>query len=318
MRPARHNLPAACTGTDPPTSADNCGFLPIYPNLTSASNPPVGAVQYFDDDFQLPQIHQWDFIFEREIARNTVVSASYLGSFGNSLPNFVDTNLPQAVASRFAERRRWTVCWCDSSDADLRWSASESRRSLQITEIRSDVYSKYHALVLQANRRLTEGLQFQTNYTLSRASDNGQSSVTFTSNNLPFNAFDQSAEDGLSNFDRRQKFVASVVYSPNSVRGRRGEAHLQRMDARSDSERVLGSALYRQHRRQHRSEHLRFRGQCLYSDAELPGSGRLLDSGRRRQRIGRREPLLAGSAQLLQAAEHLVRGHAPFAPVQYH
>jgi hypothetical protein len=45
----------------------------------------------------LPQIHQWDFIFEREIARNTVVSASYLGSFGNSLPNFVDTNLNAPV-----------------------------------------------------------------------------------------------------------------------------------------------------------------------------------------------------------------------------
>ena len=52
-------------------------------------------MQYFDDDFQLPQIHQWDFIVEREISRNTVVSASYLGSFGNSLPSFVDTNLPQ-------------------------------------------------------------------------------------------------------------------------------------------------------------------------------------------------------------------------------
>jgi hypothetical protein len=88
-------------------------------------------------------------------------------------------------------------------------------RFAQLTEIRSNVFSKYHALVLQANRRLTAGLQFQTNYTLSRASDNGQSSVTFTSNNLPFNAFDQAGEDGLSNFDRRQKFVASVVYSPN-------------------------------------------------------------------------------------------------------
>ena len=32
---------------------------------------------------------------------------------------------------------------------------------------------------------------------------------------MPFNAFDQSGEDGLSAFDRRQKFVASVVYSPN-------------------------------------------------------------------------------------------------------
>src|SRR5882762_1499993 len=85
----------------------------------------------------------------------------------------------------------------------------------QITEIRSDVFSKYHALVLQANRRLTNGLQFQTSYTLSRAYDNGQSSVTFTSNNLPFNAFDQQGENGLSAFDRRQKLVGSLVYNTN-------------------------------------------------------------------------------------------------------
>jgi len=50
---------------------------------------------------------------------------------------------------------------------------------------------------------------------LSRAYDNGQSSVTFTSNNLPFNAFDQQNENGLSNFDRRHKFVASLVYNTN-------------------------------------------------------------------------------------------------------
>ena len=211
---ANNNLPVACTGTTPATTADNCAFLPIYPNLLSVSNPPVGAVQYFDDDFQLPQIHQWDAIFEREVSRNTVVSASYLGSFGNSLPNFVDTNLPPP-----ARIVSLNVVGGPFAGATLNTPIFVGRRPntafAQITEIRSDVFSKYHALVLQANRRLTEGLQFQTNYTLSRASDNGQSSVTFTSNNLPFNAFDQSAEDGLSNFDRRQKFVASVVYSPN-------------------------------------------------------------------------------------------------------
>lgn len=208
------NLPAACTQANPAINSDNCTLLPIYPNLLPNSNPPVGAIQFFDDDFQLPQIHQWDFIFEREIARNTVVSASYLGSFGNSLPNFVDTNLPQArrlVAltvngGPFAGQTYQTPIFV---------GRRPDTRFAQLTEIRSDVFSKYHALVLQANRRLTQGLQFQTNYTLSRASDLGQSSVTFTSNNLPFNAFDQQGEDALSNFDRRQKFVASVVYSPN-------------------------------------------------------------------------------------------------------
>jgi hypothetical protein len=204
------NLPAACTGI----SADNCTLLPIYPNLLPPANPPVGAVQFFDKDFQLPQIHQWDFIFEREISRNTVVSASYLGSFGNSLPNFVDTNLPQArrtvalniVGGPFSGQTYLTPLFV---------GPRPDTRFAQLTAIRSNVSSKYHALVLQANRRLTSGLQFQTNYTLSRASDLGQSSTTFTANNLPFNAFDQSGEDALSNFDRRQKFVASVVYSPN-------------------------------------------------------------------------------------------------------
>ena len=208
------NLPVACTGTTPATSPDNCAFLPIYPNLISTSNPPVGAVQFFDDDFQLPQIHQWDFIFEREISRNTVVSASYLGSFGNSLPNFVDTNLPQP--KRIVSLN---VVGGPAGGATLNTPIFVGPRPnpafLQLTEIRSNVFSKYHALVLQANRRLTDGLQFQTNYTLSRASDNGQTSQTFTANNVPFNAFDQSGEDGLSAFDRRQKFVASVVYSPN-------------------------------------------------------------------------------------------------------
>ena len=40
-----------------------------------------------------PQIHQADMVFEREIARNTVASASVLLSLGRRLPTFVDTNL---------------------------------------------------------------------------------------------------------------------------------------------------------------------------------------------------------------------------------
>jgi outer membrane receptor protein involved in Fe transport len=193
---------------------------PSYPNLLTSGTLVAPAVQYFSPKFQLPQIHQWDFIFEREIARNTVVSASYLGSFGNSLPNFVDTNLnrPTATGTFIAvggpfDGQQWRI--------PLFLGARPISQFAQLTEIRSDVFSKYHALVLQANRRLTNGLQFQSSYTLSRAYDNGQSSVTFTSNNLPFNAFDQQSENGLSAFDRRQKFVASVVYNTQFKEGSR-------------------------------------------------------------------------------------------------
>jgi hypothetical protein len=203
------SLPPGCT-------AATC--LPIYPNLLPSDRPtPPPAVQFFSSKFQLPQIHQWDFIVEREIARNTVVSASYLGSFGNSLPNFVDTNLN---APTFVNLN---VVGGPADGATYRsplfFGTRPNPSYAALTEIRSDIFSKYHALVLQANRRLTDGLQFQVNYTLSRAYDNGQTSATFTLGNAPWNAFNQAADQGLSAFDRRQKFVASMVYNTNFLKG---------------------------------------------------------------------------------------------------
>jgi hypothetical protein len=185
---------------------------PAYPNLLTSGTLVAPAVQFFDPDFQLPQIHQADLVFERQIARNTAVSVSYLFSFANSLPNFVDVNLP-APSGTVAFNVVGGPFDGQVFRSPIFTGARPNTAFGAVTAIRSNVFSKYHALVLQANRRLTNGLQFQTNYTLSRASDNGQSSVTFTSNNLPFNAFDQSGENSLSSFDRRHKFVASVVYN---------------------------------------------------------------------------------------------------------
>jgi len=158
----------------PPLTADTCALLPIYPNLISSSTPPVGAVQYFASNFQLPRIQQLDAVFEREIARNTVVSASYLFSYGQSLPNFVDTNLNQPTTFLSLP-----VIGGPSNGAVFREPLFTGARPLaaagftqSVTEIRSDVFSKYNALVLQFNRRLMKGMQIQSSYTLSRAYDN--------------------------------------------------------------------------------------------------------------------------------------------------
>jgi hypothetical protein len=199
-------------GVTPATAAGNPA-APIFPNILPSAPLGTTTINYFASNFQNPMIQQGDLVFEREVARNTVVSASYLFSFGKYLPNFVDVNLsPPTGVGR--------ISIVDGPFAGGNWvfpyySGTRPNPSFgQIQEIRSNISTKYNALVLQANRRLTNGLQFQTSYTLSIAKDNGQNSQTFTPGfSAPFDPFNQAGESGLSNFDRRHKFVASVVYN---------------------------------------------------------------------------------------------------------
>ena len=217
------SVPANCSSALCPGNATDIAgnpAAPVFPNILSTAPPGTAGINYFRDGFQNPLIHQGDVILEREVARNTVVSASYLFSYGQHLTTFVDVNLnPPTGQGR--------VTLVDGPYAGQTWAFPYYRGSAStrpfpsfgtILEIRDSISTKYHALVLQANRRLTNGLQFQTSYTLSRAQDNGgsQSSATFTpSFSALFDPFDPSGDDGLSPFDRRHKFVASVVYNTN-------------------------------------------------------------------------------------------------------
>ncbi|HJZ80367.1 MAG TPA: hypothetical protein VKD91_08475, partial [Pyrinomonadaceae bacterium] len=206
-------LPAGCAGA-----------APVYPNtLASVSTPTVG-IQFFQNGFKLPRIHQADLTYEHEITRNTVVSGSLLLSYGQRLPLFVDTNLPRPFQSfRYTlsggpfDGQTYLVPWFYGCGNLAACGSSNGRPNPNfgaMTSIQSVVWSKYVGGVVQLNRRMTRGLQFQINYTRSTARDMGQSSTTFTQTNNTFNAFDIGAEAGRSFLDIPNKFIASAVWQP--------------------------------------------------------------------------------------------------------
>ena len=220
------NCPGSGTSTTCPTAADVLAgnpAAPLFPNILGSAPPGTAAVNFFRNGFQNPLIHQGDVIVEREVARNTVVSASYLFSYGQHLTTFVDTNLrPPTAQGRVSivdgpfAGQTWVFPFYRAPAAPA--TARPNGSFGNILEIRDSLSTKYHALVLQANRRLTHGLQFQSSYTLSRAQDNGgsQSSATFTPGfSALFDPLDPTGDNGYSPFDRRHKFVASVVYNTN-------------------------------------------------------------------------------------------------------
>jgi outer membrane receptor protein involved in Fe transport len=188
---------------------------PAYPAiLSSASATPVRPdVVVFAPDTQNPLIYQYDAIFEHRIARNTMVSASYVGSRGKYLPLFIDTNLPAPsgtmtyqVIGGPLDGQPQTVPVFTGNRPDPNFS--------RITTISGVVESTYNGLVLQFNRRLTDGLQFQASYTEARATDNGQSSQTFTNANNVLNPYDLELEEGTSNFEIKHRFVANAIWMP--------------------------------------------------------------------------------------------------------
>lgn len=213
-------------------SSPTAGGAPVFPNIFSAlPNVPLSATNalFFDSHLQNPQIHQADVIVEHELGWNTVVSASYLGSFGRELPNFIDTNLPpagtitytvqasatpQGLSSPLADGSKYTTLYFPRTKVvnGVTVPARPNASFNAITDIISDVNSSYNALVLEARHRMGKGLQFNANYTWAHSIDFNQNQTTGTFSNNVVDPNNLSLEKGNSNFDVRHRFVFNAVY----------------------------------------------------------------------------------------------------------
>ncbi|HEX8143474.1 MAG TPA: carboxypeptidase regulatory-like domain-containing protein [Pyrinomonadaceae bacterium] len=204
-------FPVVATATTP--------CAPIFPNVLPSTVTTFGAatIFFFQRDFQTPQIAQYDLVLERQIAKNTVASISYVGAKGSHLPTFVDQNL--APTGGF---RTFTIYGgeADGQTFTLPLYARANTALPSLLQEQSSVTSEYNALILQANRRFTNGLQFQASYTLAKSTDTGQNSLITTSIfNQPVDIFDRTYDKGPSTFDVRHKLVVSAVYSPTFYKG---------------------------------------------------------------------------------------------------
>jgi outer membrane receptor protein involved in Fe transport len=219
---------------------------PQYPNVipSGGGTVPFGVTSVgFAPDTKLPMVHEFDAEVERQIATNTVLSVSYVGSLGRRLPRFIDTNLvpgtlentfaviaPSAtIISPFANQnfvgQSFTVPYFGvpaNATGKAPASGGTGRPNTAfgaLTNISDSVNSNYNALVVSVNRRFYNGFQIQSSYTFSHAIDFGQSSQTFTASNNVLNPFNLAGEYGRSNFDIRHRFVLGAVWTPDVYKG---------------------------------------------------------------------------------------------------
>ncbi len=204
---------------------------PTLPNLFPVSG--GGSVQglpssyFFASNLKLPEVQEYDLQIQRAVGKGTIISASYLGSLGRDLPNFLNVNLTgvQNVTITVSDTSgkgpipagtQFTIPTY-TSYGNTNLLGSNATNFNAITEMISNVNSNYNAAVIEVQNRTLHSLQFDANYTWSHALDFAQNASATGSTNSWYDPYgDARANYGNSTWDIPDRLVAYALYNfPN-------------------------------------------------------------------------------------------------------
>jgi hypothetical protein len=190
---------------------------PTAPYYTGAYTPHT-IVTYWAQNHVNGYIYQTSLNVQRQFSGDLLVDATYLGTFGHSLPVWAlntgysinqvpDTDLPLVAANPAVAQ-------------SLR--PFPQYQNVQILDPNIGA-SKYNGVNVGVQKRYSHGLQFQANYTFSKFEDNADSYLelaNFPGDNSFTDYYDPKARWGLSGSDLRHRLIVSTLYELPVGRGR--------------------------------------------------------------------------------------------------
>lgn len=169
--------------------------IPAIPTL-SASAPLTGALgSTFDPLLKDERGQNWNFNLQRQIGKDFLVEAAYVGSHATRL--LIDTNINQARA----------VVGVSDQNINRPYHALLPNVT-NITQVQSRGYALYHALQMKATKRFSRDFMFLASYTWGRSID-----IVSDVESSALNAYNFNSDRGLSNFDVRHNLVMSWNYT---------------------------------------------------------------------------------------------------------
>jgi hypothetical protein len=224
------------------TTAINGGpssFQQFLTNPSSYNLFSAPTVAFLDPHVQNPQVHEADLSVEQNLGYKTVLSVTYLGSFGRELPSVFDANSPTTVStSTFTVNNTLattigggvtgTVLPRGGKKPPLQNGSVHTYKQYtgtrpnpsyySIYDVGSEVTSAYNALAVQLNKRFTNDLSVLTNFTWAHGLDYNPylSTVYGSSSYLPLDPGDPKRRQdyGNSNLNVNKRFVFAAHYNP--------------------------------------------------------------------------------------------------------
>lgn len=194
-------------GAAPGVNGNPAGPLPVYnltrsgftlvpgqPVFSSAAVPPYGAFSV-NQDFRMGYVQNFNFNVQRQLSKNTVLQAGYVGSLGRALPITVDINAGVAGTTGSVQSRRPYNSLYPTLGA--------------INELQSVASSNFHSLQTSLSQKLWHNLTGRIAYTWSHAIDDASDARSV----LPADSFNLRSERGNSSYDVRHNFVGFASYT---------------------------------------------------------------------------------------------------------
>ena len=192
------------TCLDPNNSVAGGDYICLQPGVPIFGSSPTGAPPFnitaVRDDFHLGYYHYFHATVQREVFRNSSVTASYVGSRGMDLVSRVNINAPPLGSPTSGAVDR------------LRPFFAQYPQYRNILEFTNDGRSWFDSLQLSFRQDMWHGINTQYNYTLSKCTDY-QSTNRAPSTLQATNPYDPTNDKGPCTFDIRHNFNLGGSYS---------------------------------------------------------------------------------------------------------
>ena len=202
---ARTNAPFAITAIDNnPAPFPASGAATTFTRLLG-SGQATGAAS-IDLNFRTAYAAQYNLNIQREIFSNILAEIAYVGRRGVNLSRQVNIN--QRVAANSPQA---AVAPVGSRPFESVNTPIAARFTNDIIQQQSSGQSKYNALQIRVEKRLSHGSSFLAAYTFSKSIDTA-SGIGTGRDDRPQDSFNINAEHALSNFDVPHRFVFSSTF----------------------------------------------------------------------------------------------------------
>ncbi len=217
------------------TIRPNTAGAPLFPNIIAAAAGSSPTSYFFSKNFQNPEVHEFDFSVQQEVAHNTVFQISYMGSLGRELPNALNINYnpnpntavsgtPNGVVNSVitvADPAGKGPLANGTTFVVPTYTNFLNSKFGPVNELESNINSSYHALVAEVKNASAKFVQYDVNYTWSHALDYNQNESTTTLGNGAFDPYNidgyhGGGNYGNSNFNVPNRLIAwALINSPN-------------------------------------------------------------------------------------------------------